>query len=155
MSLLLAGGAIQLIPDGTLLFHLILIVLMVSLLNATLLGPINRILDKRERRTKGRTAEAERVLFSADEKMREYERRLREARASGYVMLEEVRIRAGREREGRLSEVKEDLSRRRDEERERIKQEGAGARVQLMNDARVRAVEISGRILGREVAPAE
>ena len=153
LVLLLAGGAIQLVPDGTLLFHLVLIVFMVALLNATLLGPINRILVARERRTKGRIAEAELALLSADQKLREYERRLREARASGYAMLDEVRLRAGREREERLSDVKADLDRWRDEEREKIKQDEVGARVKLMNDARGRAVEISRRILGREVAP--
>jgi len=153
LSLLLAGGAIQLVPDGTLLFHLVLIVFMVTLLNATLLRPINRILEARERRTKGRIEEAELLLLSAEEKMREHEQRLREARASGYAMLDEVRLRIGREREARLSEVKRDLSRLRDEEREKIKQDEVGARIKLMNDAKARAVDISRRILGREVAP--
>ncbi len=49
-----SDSAIQLVPDGTLLFHLALIVVMVVLLNVTLLKPINRILEERERRTKGR-----------------------------------------------------------------------------------------------------
>ena len=54
--------AIQLVPDGTLLFHLVLIVVMVALLNATLLKPINRILEERDRRTKGRLSEAQSTL---------------------------------------------------------------------------------------------
>jgi len=70
-------------PDGTLLFHLALIIVMVALLNATLLKPINRILEERERLTKGRLSEAQRTLLIVQEKLLEYERRLREARAEG------------------------------------------------------------------------
>ena len=65
-----AGSAIQLVPDGTILFHLLLIVVMVSLLNVTLLKPLNRILAERERRTKGGSEEARATLANADEKLR-------------------------------------------------------------------------------------
>ncbi len=153
MVLLLAGSAIQLVPDGTLLFHLVLVVFMVGLLNATLLRPINRVLEIRDQRTKGRVAEARKVLASTDQKIREYERRLREARASGYVTLDEVRAAAAQERDRRVSEVKEDLSRWRDAERQKVKEDEGAARVGLMSDARARASEISDRIIGREVAP--
>src|SRR5712691_10225874 len=79
----LAGGAIQLVPDGTLIIHLAVIVLMVALLNVTLLKPINRILQTRERRTKGRLTEAQDIMANVSAKMAEYEVRLREARAEG------------------------------------------------------------------------
>jgi F-type H+-transporting ATPase subunit b len=87
----LAENSIQLVPDGTLLFHLALIVLMVALLNATLLKPINRILEERDRRTKGRLSEAAATLRLVDEKIQDYEARLREARAAGYAAMERER----------------------------------------------------------------
>ena len=78
MSLLaFSDSAIQLVPDATLLFHLALIVVMVALLNVTLLKPINRILEERERRTKGRIGEAQKILASVEAQMLEYQRRLR------------------------------------------------------------------------------
>ncbi len=67
-----SGNAIQLVPDGTLLFHLALIFLMVSLLKRTLLQPVSRILEERERRTLGPVGEARSILASADEKLLEY-----------------------------------------------------------------------------------
>ncbi len=79
-------GSIQLVPDGTLLLHLVLIGGMVALLNATLLKPINRILEEREQRTRGRLSEAAQTLATVDEKMREYEQRLRQARTEGYAL---------------------------------------------------------------------
>jgi F-type H+-transporting ATPase subunit b len=144
-----SGGAIQLVPDGTLLLHLLLIVLMVSFLNATLLKPINRILEERERRTSGRLSEAQSVLVSVDEKMAEYQRRLREARGSGYVLLEEERSAASREREQKVSAVKLEVTRWRDEQKENLKRDETAVKATLMKDAGIRASEISGRILGR------
>jgi F-type H+-transporting ATPase subunit b len=140
-----------LVPDGTLVFHLALIVVMVGLLNATLLKPINRVLEERERRTRGRFGEAQSVLRSIDEKMIEYERRLREARAKGYTLLELERNAASREREQRVSGVKEEVTRWRDNEKENLKKDVADVQARLMGDARLRASEIGGRILGRPV----
>lgn len=144
-----SGDAIQLVPDGTLLLHLLLIVVMVGLLNATLLKPINRILEERDRRTSGQLGEAQRVLASVDEKMMEYQRRLREARANGYALLEEERSAAFREREGKVSAIKQEVARWRDEEKEKLKSDEVGVKAKLLEDAQARAAEISVRILGR------
>ena len=150
-----AGSAIQLVPDGTLLFHLGLIVAMVGLLNRTLLKPMNCVLEERERRTRGRFVEAQRVLASIDDKIGGYERRLREARASGYALLEKQRSAASQEREQKVSAVKAEATRWRDEEKEALIGQGAEARASLVKDARVRAAEISARILGREIGRRE
>jgi F-type H+-transporting ATPase subunit b len=147
----LAGGAIQLVPDGTLLFHLVLIIVMVSLLNATLLKPINRILTERERRTKGSSAEAQRVLASVHAKMREYQQRLREARTKGYSLLDEERRAASREREIKVSGVKAEVARWIDQEKQALKRDEEQARSTLKNDAEGRAFEIGARILGRSI----
>jgi F-type H+-transporting ATPase subunit b len=146
-----SGGAIQLVPDGTLLFHMVLIVVMVGLLNATLLKPINRVLEERERRTKGRAGEARDVLDSVDEKMREYQVRLREARGSGYRLLEELRSAASKERAQKVSNVKEEVTKWRDEETRKLEGAGADVKDQLSKDVRKRATEIGAQILGRPV----
>ena len=46
----LAESSIQLVPDGTLLLHLLFVGLMVAVLSRTLLRPINQILRERENR---------------------------------------------------------------------------------------------------------
>jgi F0F1-type ATP synthase membrane subunit b/b' len=147
----LAGGAIQLVPDGTLLLHLGLIVVMVILLNSTLLKPINRVLTERERRTKGSATEARTVLTRVSEKMNEYEQRLRSARATGYLLLEEERSKAWREREPMVAGVKAEVARWGEEEKEKLTTAGEVAKAQLTSDARARASEIGGRILGRSL----
>jgi F-type H+-transporting ATPase subunit b len=152
LSLLaLSESAIQLVPDGTLLFHLALIVVMVGLLNVTLLKPINRILEERERRTKGRMGEAQEILTRIDEKMLEYQRRLRDARGAGYLLLEEGRSAASRNREEMVSVVKVEVNLWQEQERENLKTAEAGAKAALIKDAGVRAAEIGSRILGRPI----
>jgi F-type H+-transporting ATPase subunit b len=142
-----AENSIQLVPDGTLLLHLVLIVLMVALLNATLLKPINRILEERDRRTKGRLSEAARTLQAVDEKMRSYEAQLREARASGYAAMERERTSLSKEHEHKIGEVKSEIGGLVSREKEKMKAEAGEVRSALSITARERAREISEHIL--------
>ena len=125
MLLVFAGNAIQLVPDGTLVFHLIVIILMVTLLNATLLKPINRILEERERRTKGRLSEAEATMLKVEQKLREYERQLREARAEGYSLMEKERLVVSGERDQKVAEVKSEIAQELSREKRIKKRDGA------------------------------
>ena len=143
----LAENSIQLVPDGTLLFHLALIVLMVALLNATLLKPINRILEERDRRTKGRLSEAGRTLQLVDEKMREYETQLRDARSSGYAAMERERALLAKEREQKIGEVKAEITNWVSQEKLRVEAEAKRVKGSLGVSAQERAREISNRIL--------
>jgi F-type H+-transporting ATPase subunit b len=147
MVFALAENSIQLVPDGTLLFHLALIVTMVALLNATLLKPINRVLEERDRRTKGRLSEAKKTLQLADEKLRDYDLQLREARAAGYVAMERERAILSKEREQRIGEVKNEVGALVTGEKERLKAEAGEIRNVLSITAQERAREISEQIL--------
>jgi F-type H+-transporting ATPase subunit b len=145
-------GSIQLVPDGTLIVHLVLIVAMVALLNATLLKPINRILEERERRTRGRLSEAAATLAIVDEKIREYERRLRQARSEGYALLEHERAGLSRDRERKVGEVKAEIAGWLSKEQERLRNEASQVRKTLEIEAGSLAYEISRQILQRDIA---
>jgi F-type H+-transporting ATPase subunit b len=151
LSLLAFAGSIQLVPDGTLLLHLALVVLMVALLNVTLLRPINRILEERERRTRGRIGEADSIRLGVQEKLREYENRMREARARGYLLLEAERTGASKEREQSVAEVRAEVTGWLNEEKTTLQIAEEQAKAKLGKDARSLALEISGQILGRPV----
>ena len=122
---------------------------MVALLNVTLLKPINRILEERDRRTKGRIGEAQRTLANVEERMLEYRRRLREARGTGYLLLEEERTAAARNREHLVSAVKAEVMQWQEQEKENLKEAEAEVKKSLTKDAGARAAEIGSRILGR------
>lgn len=146
-----AGNAIQLIPDGTLLLHLALIALMVGLLNVTLLKPINRILADRDRRTKGRVREAQSILAGVSEKLQEYERRLREARADGYALLEGERVALSRERERKVAGIKLEVSTWLREQKEKLNLDAEQIKTRLEKDAKTIALEIARQILRRDI----
>ncbi len=106
----LAESSIQLVPDGTLVLHGLIILVMVAVLNLTLFKPINRILAERDRETRGRLEEARLTLEEIDKKLKDYESALRAARAEGYQLLEKQRAEALRQREARLLSVKAEIA---------------------------------------------
>lgn len=106
----LAEASIQLVPDGTLLFHLLLVAIMVFVLNRTLLKPINRILAERERQIAGRRREAEMLTNERQEKLKKYNHTLHNARVDGYRLLEKERAEALKEKEDKLRAYREQVS---------------------------------------------
>lgn len=138
-------------PDGTIIFHLVLIIVMVAILNATLLKPINRVLQERERLTTGRLSEAQSVLSNVDQKMREYERQLRDARSEGYALLEHERAALTKDREQKLATLRAEISALLLEEKEKLAAEAQGAQATLAADSQNLAREISQHILRRPV----
>ena len=149
-----AENSIQLVPDGTLFLHILIILVMVFVLNATLFKPINRILEERERRTRGRSGEAHDILHRVEEKITLYERTLREARAVGYQLMEQERAAALSERQARLDVVKNEISRSVAEEKEAIHEQVEEARATLDKEARGIAADIGSQILHRPISDA-
>ena len=141
-----------LVPDGTLILHIIIILVMVFVLNATLFKPINRILEERERRTRGRSGEAKEIIQQVDEKLASYERRLRETRSEGYRQMEQERAEAMRERQLKVDVVREEVGRLAEEEKRSIQSQVEGARSELLSESSAIATEISAQILHRPVS---
>jgi F-type H+-transporting ATPase subunit b len=150
----LAENSIQLVPDGTLFLHIAIILLMVFVLNATLFKPINRILEERERRTRGRSGEAQDILQRVEENVTRYERTLREARAEGYRLLEQERASAINERQVRLSTVRDEISQSIAGEKAAIQGQVEEARDTLEQEARRLAADIGSQILNRPISDA-
>ncbi len=149
-----AENSIQLVPDGTLLLHVLIILVMVYVLNATLFRPINRILEAREKRTRGRLTEAQEILSSVSEKLAEYERALRRARTEAYALAEHERAAAMQDRQKHLDEMRAKLAASIASEKEAIKTQVDAARISLEAEARQLAVEIGSRVLGRPISGA-
>ena len=143
--------SIQLVPDGTLILHIIIILVMMFILNRTLFKPINRILEERERRTRGRSGQAQEILRQVEEKLRHYENSLREERAEGYRLMEQVRAEAMRKRQESLNIVREEVSHLIAAEKTSISSQAEAARAILQRDARGLAADIGAQILRRPI----
>jgi len=150
-----AEDSIQLVPDGTLLLHILIILVMVYVLNATLYKPINRILEAREKRTRGRLTEAEEILRGVSEKLSQYERSLRQARGEANSFTEQERTGAMQERQTKLNEMRLQLSESMAKEKETIQRQADEARGALEIESRRFAREIGTRVLNRPVGDAE
>ena len=146
-----AENSIQLVPDGTLILHVIIILVMVYVLNATLYKPINQILATREKRTRGRSTEAQDILKNVSDKMSDYERSLRQARSEAYALSEAQRAEAMKERQQKLNEMREQLTQSTAQEKEAIYQQADVARATLEVESRRLASEIGSRVLGRSL----
>jgi F-type H+-transporting ATPase subunit b len=151
MFLALAGESIQLVPDGTLFVHILLIILMVFILNITLFRPINRILKEREEQTLGRSNETRTILKRVDAGLRDYEQSLRKARAEGYSFLEGYRAEALRQRQGLINSLREELQASAEEEKRLIQSQVEQARSTLAEDSQRIASDISRQVLHRSL----
>lgn len=152
MFLALAENSIQLVPDGTLILHIALIILMVFVLNITLFRPINKVLEEREMRTRGRSGEAQDILGRVESGLRQYEISLREARLEGYHLLEAQRADAMAARQDQLSALREELRGLVEEQKGSIQVQTDAARNALASDAQRLAAEISNQVLRRAAA---
>jgi len=147
-----AENSIQLVPDGTLILHVIIILVMVWILNATLYKPINRILEAREKRTRGRMSEAQEILHDVSEKVSTYEQQLRQARAQAYALTEQERAGAMQERQQKLNEMRQQLGEEIAQEKQAIERQAQEARASLEDESRRIAREIGERVLNRPVS---
>ena len=146
-----AEDSIQLVPDGTMVLHVIIILVMVYVLNATLYKPINQVLAAREKRTKGRLSEAQEIMASVTEKTSDYEKSLRQARAEAYAYSEAQRTEAMKDRQQRVNEMRGQLAETLAREKQAIDQQAGSARAELDSESRQIAAEIGSRILNRPI----
>ena len=142
-----AESSIQLFPDGTLLIHIALILVMIWLLNRTLFKPINRVLASRARHSGAENPEAEEILSDAAEKERRYNQEMLAARSEGYELIEKNRAEAIAVRTQKVGSVKSETSGLLDSESKRLQDEAAAAREALARQAEEMAEKISANIL--------
>ncbi|MEO6390992.1 MAG: ATP synthase F0 subunit B [Pyrinomonadaceae bacterium] len=149
MFLMLLEAEVRLVPDGSIFFHIALILVMIWVLNRTLFKPINKILADREAQTGGKSGEAAAVLRQVDEKLTAYETGLRNARGDGYRMLEQARATAMEARQAELNAVKDEVAGQVAAEKDSIRSQAEAAKQALLVEANATASSISSRILGR------
>ena len=145
----LAEASIQLVPDGTLLLHLLVIGIMVFVLNRTLLKPLNQILSEREKLITGQLNEARTLTTESEEKLRKYNEALRQARTDGYHLLEKERAEALKQKEEKLRVYRDEMSKEVAAEVEATRKQEESAKGELEAQAGVISDLISSRILRR------
>jgi F-type H+-transporting ATPase subunit b len=144
-------NAIQLVPDGTLLIHLFIVVIMVVVLNQTLFRPINKVLAERDAQTSGKLDEAKNLRVDLENGLARYERGLREARISAYHLVEKERTEALEMREEQVIQVREEIRTWVAQEKAEIERQAEEARRTLALESIQSALQIGSQILHRPV----
>lgn len=147
MFFLAFAESVQLVPDGTILIHIALILLMIWILNRTFFRPVNRLIQSREASKGGRFTEAESILQEVGEKQSRYNQSLLEARNQGYEMIETERAKAVAKREQTVGEVKEEVAQKFEREKAELQQQTTEARTTIAAEADQLAEKISSNIL--------
>jgi len=147
--MVLLEAQIQLVPDGTLLLHLLMVVIMVFILNRTLLKPINRILAERERQIAGRLQEAQALAAETEQKRQKYNEALHAARVDGYKLLEKERADALKEKDEKVRLYREQTSREVAAQRDNIKRQEQSVKQELETQAVSISSLISAQVLRR------
>ena len=147
--MVLLEAQIQLVPDGTLLLHLLMVVVMVFILSRTLLKPINQILAEREKQVAGRRKEAQSLAAETDQKLKRYNDALRDARVEGYKLLERERADAVKEKDEKVRLFREQSSREVAAEIDNIRRQEQSVKQELEGQAASISSLISAQVLRR------
>lgn len=149
MNVLGFAGSIQLVPDGTIFLHILIIIGMVFVLNWILYKPINSVLNEREGRTRGRSGEAHEIIRRVGESLQKYENSLRQARAESYRLLEQQQAAASDERAQRVGLVRKEVEEQIQEQKREIGLQAEAARHTLLEEATRVAAIIKSQALHR------
>jgi F-type H+-transporting ATPase subunit b len=147
--MVLLEAQIQLVPDGTLLLHLLMVAIMVFILNRTLLKPMNRILAERERQIQGRLKEAQALAAETEQKRKKYNDALHAARVDGYKLLEKERGDGLKEKDEKVRLYREQTSREVAAELDKIKRQEQSVKQELETQAASISTLISAQVLRR------
>lgn len=147
--MVLLEAQIQLVPDGTLLLHLLMVVIMVFILNRTLLKPINRVLAEREKQIEGRLKEAQALAAETEEKRKKYHDALHAARVDGYKLLEKERADGLKEKDEKVRLYREQTSREVATQLKDIKRQEQSVKQELETQAASISSLISAQVLRR------
>ena len=148
MPFLAFAESIQLLPDGTLLIHIALILAMIWILNRTFFRPVNKVIETREKNKGGHSTEADTLMQQVSEKQERYNREILETRSQGYELIEKEKAEAVDLRNSAIATVKEEVAQKFAQEKEELEKATAAARAVLAKDAEAMAEKISSRILG-------
>lgn len=142
-----AEGSIQLLPDGTLLIHIVLILAMIWILNRTFFRPINKVIEAREKNKGGHSSEAEVILREVEEKNARFDAEMLEARTKGYELIEKERSQAVALREKTIGAVKTEVEQKMANDNKELEKQTSAARATIAKEAEKMSDQISSNIL--------
>jgi F-type H+-transporting ATPase subunit b len=140
------------IPDSSVLWVIVIVMVLIATLNRLLFRPVASVLAKRERAVQSARQLAEQAAAEARNAMESLDARTREARADIYRQMEEARRTALEGRAQLLAGARQQAEQAIHEATTRVRAEVVDARARLERDADSLATTIVERVLGRQVS---
>lgn len=135
------------LPDGTLIIHVIMILVMIWILNKTFFKPINKVLSTREKNKGGHSGEAQGILDEVAAKRAEYTSSLQDARNANYDAIENVRVEALADKQAKLDSAKNEIVKMLNDGNTELDSQVAAAKKAITDDAEKMAEKISSNLL--------
>jgi F0F1-type ATP synthase membrane subunit b/b' len=145
--MVLAFAGIDLVPNGFLLFHIAIILLMIFILNKTFFRPINQVLEARERKRKTNITEAEEILLSAKKKREAYDAEMLKVRNEGYKLIENIRKETLAKAQSEIEKAKSEIAEKTAAEKASILRQTEEACKEIQKEVKELAEKISASIL--------
>ncbi len=137
--------------DVTLFIQMANFLLLLVLMNLVLYRPIRRLVAQRNELVSKQRAGIDKAESEAQKALREFEERLRAARAAGREKVQELKEAAYRMEKDLLAQATEEAAKEVQAVRERIQKEIGQVRAQLQAQIQVFSKDMAQRILGRSL----
>lgn len=147
MTFLAFAGNVQLIPDGSLLIHIGMILLMIWILNRTFFRPIHKAIEAREGKKGGAKGPAGEILEQVADKKASYESEIRQMRLEGYQIIESNREVALSRKQTSIQVAKQEVAEKLEREFATIERETNIAKEEIQREADKLAEKIAASIL--------
>ncbi len=137
--------------DVTLFIQMANFLLLLVLMNLVLYRPIRRLVAQRNELVSKQRAGIDKAESEAQKALREFEERLKAARAAGREKIQELKEAAYRTEKNLLGQAAEEAAKEVQAVRERIQKEIGQVRAQLQAQIQEFSKEMAQRILGRSL----
>lgn len=142
-----AENAVQLVPDGTILVHIGMILVMIWVLNKTFYRPIARVIEARDSRKGGGRGPAGEILDEVAVKEEKYSAAIKETRLKGYEVVSSEREQALAAKQQVVGEAKAEIGQKAAQQNAELEKQTADARAAIADEADKLADKISATIL--------
>ena len=137
--------------DSTIWFQMANFLILMFVLNVVLFKPILRVIERREKHLQGLDEEVKSLDQSVEEKMANYEEKLRQARLEAMSEKNEIQQKASGEGKSKMDEARNEILQIFDDFKQKLDKEISSARKILKSQAEKISVEISEKVLGRSI----
>jgi F-type H+-transporting ATPase subunit b len=137
--------------DITVLFHIINMLVLMTVLNRILYKPILSVIDRRQEKKDALTGEAEHFARHAHERQIELERKMREASSKAKSALERARNEAEADGTEKMAVIRQEAEREKEQQLAEIRDSIAAVRQELLADINGVAQDMAIKLLGRKL----